>query len=301
MNRIILMGLISLLPQLAIAIEPAPKSDPKDKPPVYQVELIVFETTALRGWTEEYWPHQVPEVPTDDAYPIQPGVVLETPLSELPETVETDSDQVTIQGIESTQLTPQSLDETEQTEKQTESTERTAKTIENRTQAQLLQPDAPNSESPLWLLNTEASKMTPVKGYHILIHQSWIQQGLPPKQAQPIYFENEPQSEYTSALSGTLKLYKTRYAHIEANFNLQRFIPKRIREKFAQHEDLTPDLLPDYWTFNLNQARKIKPGQLHYIDHPIFGILAKIKRLKPKEIPLYQQHTLAPQTTPEQK
>ncbi|GEM_PF-1197506 len=300
MNRILLIGLIGLLPHLTFA----DNADTKETPPIYQVELIVFETTALRGWTEEYWPHQVPEVPTDDAYPIQPGVILETPLSELPETVETDSDQVKIQGIESTQLTPQTLDETDQTENQienqTNSTERTAETIENRTQAQLLQPDAPNSDTPLWLLNTEASKMTPAKGYHILIHQSWIQQGLPPKQAQPIYFENEPQSEYTSALSGTLKLYKTRYAHIEANFNLQRFIPKRIRDKFAQHEDLTPDLLPDYWTFNLNQARKIKPGQLHYIDHPIFGILTKIKRLKPEEIPLYQQHTLTTPVTPKQ-
>ncbi len=266
------------------------------QPPLYQVELIVFETTALRGWTEEYWPHQVPEVPTDDAYPIQPSVILEAPLEDSLIESENNSPQVQVIGLPPETLQAEPLDDNTTPNE----LERTAKTVENRTQAFLLKPDEsveqlpnPNAENKsLWLLNTEASKLVPRKGYHILIHQSWVQQGLPPQEAQPIYFENDPKSEYSSALTGTVKLYKTRYAHIETHFNLERLIPSRIREKFALHEDLTEDLLPDYWTFKLKQARKIKPGQLHYIDHPIFGILVQIKRLKPEQLPYYQAHAL---------
>ncbi|GAB6034155.1 CsiV family protein [Galenea microaerophila] len=293
------------LSAFAFNAQSAPQ-DPSEQPPLYQVEIIVFETTALRGWTEEFWPHQVPEIPTDNAYPIQPGVVLVPPADQTPIQIESDS-QVQVIGVQTETLQAESLDTTQDTDKDTAAdlNERTADTVENRTHAFLLAPDDSNSDNTqtpsLWLLNTEASKLVPSKGYRILLHQSWVQEGLPPSQAQPIYFENEPQSEYQSALTGTVKLYKTRYAHIETHFNLERFIPTPIREKFAQHEDIDADQMPDYWTFQLQQARKIKPGQLHYIDHPLFGILMQIKRLKPEQLPLYQSHAVSqtvPLTTP---
>lgn len=301
----------SLLAMSLLIFSSTAQAVPKETPPqlpLYQVEIIVFETTALRGWTEEYWPHQVPEVPTEEAYPIQPGVVLEIPLEDSPTPFEPENNnyQVQVIGLQSETLQAEPLEgegaENEPMSESTNELERTAETVENRTQAFLLMPDEkpvkqlPNpiaKNKPLWLLNTEANKLVPRKGYRILIHQSWVQLGLPPQQAQPIYFENSPQSKYRSALTGTVKLYKTRYAHIETHFNLERLIPNRIREKFALHEDLTEDQLPDHWTFKLQQARKIKPGQLHYIDHPTFGILVQIKRLKPEQRPYYQAHALS--------
>jgi len=260
-----LMPLISLLSLIT------PAHAQKTPPPSYQIEVILFETTALRGWTEEYWPYQVPEVPIQDAYPIQPGVTLEIP-QKLPKLPQAAQENVQILGLNTQPLQVENLETDPNTEK-TLYIERNAQTTPNQNQAYLIQPTD-------WLLTNEAQKLTPEKGYRILIHQSWIQKGHPPKQAQPIYLENQPKTEYSSALTGTVKLYKTRYAHIEFHFNLERFIPKRIRNKFAQNQDLTDEQLPDYWTFKLQQARKIKPGQLHYIDHPIFGILVQIKRIQ---------------------
>ncbi len=44
----------SLMTACFLSLGLATKAQAEDLPK-YQVELIVFETLALRGWTEEYW------------------------------------------------------------------------------------------------------------------------------------------------------------------------------------------------------------------------------------------------------
>ena len=38
--------------------------------------------------------------------------------------------------------------------------------------------------------------------------------------------------------------------------------------------------LPEILTVNLNQARRMKSEELHYIDHPLMGVLVEIKPVK---------------------
>jgi len=178
----------------------------EETPPLYQVELIVFETTALRGWTEEYWPRE----------------------------------------------DPLSLDD--------------------------LQPkkDLPKQ---FYMLKTEARKMIPSKGYHIIYHQAWYLRGLPENKATPILIENFPKNNYQTQLKGRLFFYKSHYNHVDLQLQIDKYIPKKIRAKFAQHEEIKLEDLPDTWYFTLQESRKLRPGQLHYLDHPIFGALIKIKYL----------------------
>jgi hypothetical protein len=255
----------------AFAQQPA-----QEAPPYYQVELIVFETTALKGWTEEFWPHQVPDIETEGSFPIQPNIMFMAPANQEEQTPAEVSEKTPEENSNVTVLPATiTLDDP---------TEETPLPLENRNHAFLLSASQPD----LWLLNEEAEKLTPSKGYRILLHASWVQQALPEKSAQPLYFETEAKNEYSPVLTGTVTLHKQRYAHINTTFNLERFIPHKIRDKFARHEDLEPELLPDFWHFHLDQSRKIKPGQLHYIDHPLFGILAQIKRVKPEKLASYQ-------------
>lgn len=248
----------------------------QEEPPYYQVELIVFETTALKGWTEEFWPHQVPDIETKGSFPIQPNVMLMTPAN-LKEQTQTEGGEKTPEDNDNVTVLPATITFDDQAEEK-------PLALENRNHAFLLSESQPQ----LWLLNEKAQKLTPRKGYRVLLHASWIQRALPEQSAQPLYFETEAENEYSPVLTGTVTLYKQRYAHINTTFNLERFIPFKIRDKFARHEDLEPELLPDFWHFHLEQSRKIKPGQLHYIDHPLFGILAQIKRVKPEELASYQ-------------
>lgn len=174
--------------------------------PKYQVELIVFETLALRGWTEEYW-HEPDLINTDGA----------VNLTTLPA---------------------------------------------NR-----------------FMLQSEANKMTPKKGYHILYHTSWVLEGKPEDQTKPVLIEALPEKSYQSKLLGTIVFYKSRYAHVRLDLELERKIPLRIRDEFAANENLEEVDLPDFWRFQLKESRKIKSGELHYFDHPIFGALVKIQYL----------------------
>ncbi|VAW48435.1 hypothetical protein MNBD_GAMMA03-981 [hydrothermal vent metagenome] len=120
-------------------------------------------------------------------------------------------------------------------------------------------------------LNNVAAKVA--KNYRILFHQAWSQNAYSPKKNPTVLIEN---SRSGSSLLGTVKLYKTRFAHVQFDLEVERRIPSKIREAVAQNQQVDLEYLPTHWRFNLIESRKIKPGELHYIDHPLFGILVKI-------------------------
>lgn len=174
--------------------------------PHYQVEIIIFETLALRGWTEEYW-------------------------RENPEFID----------LEGSQPPPESLPEDR------------------------------------FMLTEQVAKMTPEKGYRILKHSSWILEGKSEAEAIPIQINVLPEASYESRIEGTLTFYKSRFAHARLQLELERKIPGRIETAFAQNQHTQVDFLPEFWRFQLKEARKIKSGELHYFDHPIFGVLMQIQ------------------------
>ncbi|KUJ72004.1 hypothetical protein AVO41_06035 [Thiomicrospira sp. WB1] len=183
----------------------------EDKLPRYHVEVIVFETLALKGWTEEYWPEKTADAILPD------WNELRSMPSPLPQKVHR--------------------------------------------------------------LATEAKKMTREKGYNKLFHQAWVMTGFPEDQSQPFKIEVLPGNAYQSRLFGQIKFYKSRFAHVRLNLGLERRIPSRVRQDFAQQQDMDVTALPDYWHFQLKESRKIKSGELHYFDHPIFGALVQIQYL----------------------
>lgn len=177
-----------------------------------KIEVVVFQTGALRGWTEERWP----------------------------------------------ELYDQKFFNQE----------------ELLTQYKLL---APNQ---LELL-PQVSKMTPEKGYTILAHFGWTQPAYNKNQAKFLAFDSSWQANpnHPSSISGGVKTYKERYNHAEIYIDLDRPIPNAIKERFAENQQLEKEYLPITWRFRLDEARRIKAGELHYIDHPIFGILIKVNSI----------------------
>ncbi|WP_127470856.1 CsiV family protein [Thiomicrorhabdus aquaedulcis] len=123
-------------------------------------------------------------------------------------------------------------------------------------------------------LTQVVSKMSGSQGYKILFHQAWSQTAGNSSKS-PSVIINAP-AQTGSQLNGTVKLYKTRFAHVAVDLTLDKIIPTRIRDDFARHQKISANLLPTHWRFNLKDARKIKPGELHYIDHPQFGVLVQI-------------------------
>ncbi|GAB6070346.1 hypothetical protein JCM30760_14430 [Thiomicrorhabdus hydrogeniphila] len=176
----------------------------------YAIEVVVFESLALKGWTEEYWPEEI-EHPN-------------------------------IQG--STAVTT-------------------------------------HGQKPLWINNSSRSLGGAVnrlnkRGYRVLFHQAWSQVAYPNKKAPTTLVES---NSYGTNMVGTVRLYKTRFAHVDINLEFDRKIPNKILDAFIQNEKLPVTDSPTRWSFQLKESRKIKDGELHYIDHPLFGVLVKIHKI----------------------
>jgi len=183
-----------------------------------QAEVIIFQSLALRGWTEEFWPDFDGITRTDDSRRLdgQDGY------------------------------------------------------------AKLVEPNQFN-------LLEEVSKMTTDRGYDVLAHFAWQQTLESNDIASPILIDPAIQTRRadTSPFLGKVRIYQERFIHAEVYIEIDRQIPTRIRERFATHQNIPIEWLLDSWRFKIDESRRVRYGQLHYLDHPIFGVLIQIDRVKP--------------------
>lgn len=202
----LLLSLIGLLPFTASSANQT-----------VQIEVIIFQSLALSGWTEEYWPSDL----------------------DMPK-------------------------------------------MNNLTQLNAQDNYAKRLTSEQLTLTNEVAKMTTQRGYDVLAHFGWRQQAHANTSAKAILIDTQLQQrrQGVSNLIGTLRMYQGRFSHIEIDLELDRRIPTPIKERFAQHQQIAPEWLPESWRFQIKESRRIRPGQLHYIDHPLFGILVKIDTLR---------------------
>lgn len=133
--------------------------------------------------------------------------------------------------------------------------------------------------------------------YRILEHAVWLQPGLAKKQAIPVRIQagldyseefGEPaplflvtedqdtlEEHAIRELDGTVKVVLGRYLHVFTDL-----LYRKPLNKDTDTESATPDsaghdrMLAD---FPLKVHRKMRSKELHYIDHPLFGILVEIR------------------------
>ncbi|MBN2864488.1 MAG: hypothetical protein JXK16_00630 [Thiotrichales bacterium] len=213
LNRLTSFLSLSLI---AIALgTPSLNTLAEEDTPNYTLEVIVFDTYALKSWTEEYWPEALEPLDYE-------GKVF---LSDL------------LSG-------------------------------------KYARGNANIRNQPLELKSI-ARKMSPDKGYKILFHKAWSQDTGSDLEMPTVIIES---AEGSSQLSGTIKLYKSRFAHVDFDLRLDRRIPDRIKTEFLAQQKFSPeDIAPETWQFELKESRKIRPNQLHYIDHPLFGIIVQLR------------------------
>jgi hypothetical protein len=125
--------------------------------------------------------------------------------------------------------------------------------------------------------------MTTDRGYDVLAHFAWQQTLESNDIASPILIDPAIQTRRadTSPFLGKVRIYQERFIHAEVYIEIDRQIPTRIRERFATHQNIPIEWLLDSWRFKIDESRRVRYGQLHYLDHPIFGVLIQIDRVKP--------------------
>jgi len=135
--------------------------------------------------------------------------------------------------------------------------------------------------------------------YEPLIHLSWRQPGLGEEDAEAIHIhegvnwpeEIEPEAETSSKedtsdddanivmplpvddlegppapfIDGTIKLVRKRFLHIEADFI--------YRAPFIEDKDNRLERQQWPQAFRLQETRRMRSREIHYLDHPMFGVL----------------------------
>ena len=133
------------------------------------------------------------------------------------------------------------------------------------------QQEAQRRDSYRWLptqthvLKTEARRLRNAEDLDIIWHGRWIQPVPSRSAGQPLMLnaQTAPNGDH---LSGTLQVTLGRYLHFDARLWLEQ--PPQSPAAAAPY-------------MQLKQARTMRSGELHYLDHPRMGVLVRIDPLPP--------------------
>ena len=121
-----------------------------------------------------------------------------------------------------------------------------------------------------------ARKLKASKRYKVLVHKAWRQPGLPKKEAIAIPIDtraNNAAAQQASSIHGTIKVALARYLHVYADMIYQQ--PRKEPAPVWAEGDAK-----QYVQYPIRSHRRMRSKELHYIDHPLVGILVKAMPVK---------------------
>ncbi|MCW9088650.1 MAG: peptidoglycan binding protein CsiV [Gammaproteobacteria bacterium] len=157
-------------------------------------------------------------------------------------------------------------------------------------------------------LQADAERINRAPDLELLAHFGWLQPGMEPEKAIPVRISDEMfnlspsgAAEQTQPrINGTLKLMLARYLHIEADLLYREpteAATTMYQPYYRENREGAPDasattgeenlfLLaqqeeaqqqPLYHVYQLQESRRMRSGELHYLDHPVFGMAVKVR------------------------
>ena len=130
-------------------------------------------------------------------------------------------------------------------------------------------------------LKKYANKLKSSKRYNVLVHKSWRQTGLADDAAIDMPVDSRPSNTVNSTgdvnnIHGSIKIVLGRYLHIYTDLIYQQ--PRMDTEpvqygQSQQHKE-----------YPINFHRRMRSKELHYLDHPLVGILVMAKPVKKQKV-----------------
>jgi hypothetical protein len=130
-------------------------------------------------------------------------------------------------------------------------------------QALRIRPLAPSALK----LGAEYRRLQALSAYEPLLHAGWVQPGLPEDEAQP--FDLGVLGVVNP--SGTVRVHLSRFLHITLDLTFQGSSLEGVPVANDGLGEVT--LAPRY---RLKATRSARSGELHYFDHPAFGVLVRV-------------------------
>ena len=140
--------------------------------------------------------------------------------------------------------------------------------------------------------------------YRPLLHVAWQQPGLDSRNIRAIHLDNtqfeekpaeqtEPEPgeawdepEYIAPVKiydGIFRLRKSRYLHVDVDF---AYFPELMELPIpGSPEGNAGNDRPSAGYVRLTQSRRIKTEELHYFDHPLFGLIVQVNRIEFNDTP----------------
>ncbi len=135
------------------------------------------------------------------------------------------------------------------------------------------------------ILNKEYKRVNNSKEYNVLFYGSWRQTGLSAEKTFEIDIQdldNTHQATSKNTLTGNFKLVLARYLHIYSKLDYQRKLNNAVTEA-TTIETATPTgetTALAYENYLITNHRRMRSKTLHYIDHPLVGMLIQINPVK---------------------
>jgi len=133
-------------------------------------------------------------------------------------------------------------------------------------------------------LKDEEQKLLGSDKYEVLLHTGWRQPGLMKEQAIPVHIHTPvaaittdggmaPAQPAPLRLDGVMNLSLARYLHLDVDL---LYRPADAQQStgdsgfFGNSAPATPQV------YRLQESRRMRSKELHYIDHPMFGVIALV-------------------------
>lgn len=137
-------------------------------------------------------------------------------------------------------------------------------------------------------LTAYMDKLNNTSNRKVLLHTAWRQPGLDSDKAPYLHFTRSIEagnSAEPQQLEGLVHVILSRYLHLETEMVLGPKIERNDSDVSQGNSFIQPlsetDNVPVYR--HKQVRRRIRSGELHYLDHPVIGILFKITPFEPEE------------------
>ncbi|MEJ2601806.1 MAG: CsiV family protein [Gammaproteobacteria bacterium] len=122
-------------------------------------------------------------------------------------------------------------------------------------------------------LTEVANRLARSRGYRMLLHVAWEQPGYGRESARPLALSRL--AELPDRLGGDVRLYRSRFLHLAVDLELVSDEPASLVTPVVSAGD-DPFAALGPVVYRLDESRKMKSGELHYFDHPRFGVVARV-------------------------
>lgn len=123
-------------------------------------------------------------------------------------------------------------------------------------------------------------KLAQSRGYEPLLHVAWEQPGYDPETTQALDLARL--ADMPERLRGEARFYRSRFLHLALDLELLSDLagaaPALPPADAGFGGDAVQALAPD--VFRLSESRKLKSDELHYFDHPRYGVVARVTALE---------------------